>query len=214
MKQEYVLPKLRVPGHPNWLVRGLWVVGGIVTVWLSVLAFAIWKRTTQPLAATTQAVNTARIAPPPAFLPPTPPATPTPATPIKAPAVPTSPTAPGTPAANTTRPLAAKTIPGRRLGGRGYGNRGKLAKAGRYGQRRAGVRAGARGRAKLGGGRALAARKAMLRKKRLAAARGAARPAVTVEFSSTAAAAPRRAAPRPAGKGKGDAIDEILRNFK
>ena len=60
MKQEIVLPKLRVPGQPNWLVRGLWIAGLFVSVWVVILGLQLWRRgSAQPLVARPRAATAA-----------------------------------------------------------------------------------------------------------------------------------------------------------
>jgi hypothetical protein len=41
MKQEIVLPKFKIPGQTNWLVRGLWIGGGVVVLLSAVVVFAL-----------------------------------------------------------------------------------------------------------------------------------------------------------------------------
>jgi hypothetical protein len=45
MKQEIVLPKFTLPGErPNWLMRAVWAVGGLLVVQMGVLGLVLWKR--------------------------------------------------------------------------------------------------------------------------------------------------------------------------
>jgi hypothetical protein len=44
MKQEIVLPKFKIPGQTNWLVRGLWIGGGLVVVMAGLVVFALARR--------------------------------------------------------------------------------------------------------------------------------------------------------------------------
>ena len=211
MKQEVVvLPKLRVPGQANWLARGLWLLGGGIIVWFAVVGFALWRRSATPSGLSDAVPVPAAPASAPAFLPPagaSPPAggsapAGTPATP--APATTTL-------AAKPSGALPAEKLrPGKRLRGTGryhHGSR-RWAKARGYGA------------GKAGGRRAYIARKAYLRKKRLLAARGAGRAGkypVKTALSLPAndgVGPPDSARPRSAKAGKGDAIDDILRNFK
>jgi hypothetical protein len=193
MKQEYVLPKFRIPGQANWLVRGVWFIAGVVTLSLGALGLAYWRRSAQaPVAVVAPAPSPVAPAAPPVAARPG-----APATAVPAPARPLG--APGAPA---TGKLAANKRPaGARFGryrGRGWG-KGKI---------------GARAR---GGKRGLAARRAYLKKKRLLAARRAnagwpAKPAAgSGGLSPQRGRAPTGAT---ANRAKGDPIDDILKNFK
>jgi hypothetical protein len=196
MKQEYVLPKFRIPGQPNWLVRGVWALAGVVTISLGALGVAYWRRTAA--ATVQQPVAQLPVAPAPAAPPPA------------APAAATKPGAPVAPAAPAAKPvgmgkLALNKRPGARFGAGRYH---------RYGKGKLGARA-------RGGKRALAARRAYLRKKRLLAARRAHAgwPAKPVAGAGGGLAGARGRTPTPsaatANKAKaGDPIDDILRNFK
>ena len=44
MKQEIVLPKFKVPGQTNWLMRGLWIAGGVVLLQVVVVAVVLSRR--------------------------------------------------------------------------------------------------------------------------------------------------------------------------
>jgi hypothetical protein len=44
MKQEIVLPKFKIPGQTNWLVRGLWIGGGLVVVLVGLVVFGLNQR--------------------------------------------------------------------------------------------------------------------------------------------------------------------------
>jgi hypothetical protein len=44
MKQEIVLPKFKIPGQTNWLVRGLWIGGGLVVVLTGLVLFALNRK--------------------------------------------------------------------------------------------------------------------------------------------------------------------------
>lgn len=50
MKQEIVLPKFKIPGQTNWLVRGLWIGGGLVVVLTGLVMFGLNQRKQQELA--------------------------------------------------------------------------------------------------------------------------------------------------------------------
>lgn len=200
MKQEIVLPKLRVPGQANWLLRGLWIGVMVVSVWVVVLGIQLWRRGSEapgPVAAV-----------PPA-------AAATPAAPVNAPTTaqkppPAGKTAPGGPTAAKplgARPLAGKFAGNRYRGGRALRGRGVWAK----GNGKAAHR---------GGRRALLARKAYLRKKRWQAARAARLGGAPAASPATAAndlpfSGSNRRSVKPSAKAaKGDPIDDILRNFK
>jgi hypothetical protein len=198
MKQEIVLPKLRVPGQANWLLRGLWIGVVLVSVWVVVLGVQVWRRGALDAPA------------PVATLPPAAPAVPaatTPVAPIKA-------AAPNAPA-----PAAAKPIPGKTFAGKFSGARHRGGRA----LRGHGAWAKAHGKLHPRGRRALLVRKAYLRKKRLHAARAVGRPGgggVTPAGAPTASndlgfpGASKRPSRPPAKAAKGDPIDDILRNFK
>jgi hypothetical protein len=205
MKQEIVLPKLRVPGQANWLLRGLWIGVTVVSVWVVVLGVQLWRRGSTETPA------------PVATLPPAAPAVPTApgaaakaAGPAKG-AAPVKPGAPGAPAAAAT-PGAGKTFVGKFSGAR---HRGSRALRGRAGW------AKGHGKVHRGGRRALLARKAYLRKKRFHAARAAGRvggagvtPGAKISSNDLFPTTGRAAAKAPAKAAKGDPIDDILRNFK
>jgi hypothetical protein len=210
MKQEIVLPKLRVPGQANWLLRGLWIGVVLVSVWVVVLGIQIMRRPEAPA--------------PVAALPPGAPAAPAAPVAPKTAAPAPKPGLPGAPASTAAKPGGARPVAGkfagsRHRGGRALRGRGTWGKAHGKGYR-------------SGGRRALAARKAYLRKKRWHAARAAGRlgGATAAPAGRAAARAPAGRAPaandlsfpgsnkravKPAAKSaKGDPIDDILRNFK
>jgi hypothetical protein len=195
MKQEYVLPKFRIPGQANWLVRGVWFVAGVVTLSLGALGLAYWRRPLPPVPVVAQAPAPAAPVAPAAAKPPVAPAgaVPRPGAPPAA--------VPGAPAKGN---LAAAKRPGTRFGaGRGYRRgwgKGKYAKA-------------------RGGKRGLAARRAYLRKKRMLAARRGAAGWPAKPAAAAAPLSPQRGrgttgAPAASKSAKGDPIDDILRNFK
>lgn len=47
MKQEIVLPKFKIPGQTNWLVRGLWIGGGLVVVLAGLVVFGLSRQKQQ-----------------------------------------------------------------------------------------------------------------------------------------------------------------------
>jgi hypothetical protein len=172
MKQEIVLPKFKIPGQTNWLVRGLWIGGGVVVLLSAVVVFALNRQgqlQQERIAAEAQRVQAEQAA-------------------IAAAA--TKP-APKTDRATATRTLAATKapLPGTAL---------ETGKSGALSKPRAGLPGKGKARARAG----YTLRKKSTRQSRLyatkAAAKGGARPAPKA---------------KPAGKG-GDAIDDILRNFK
>jgi hypothetical protein len=159
MKQEIVLPKFKIPGQTNWLVRGLWIGGGVVVLLTFVVVWALTKQRSQEaqaardLARQTQLAAAAQAAAPAA--------------------APVKPAAAGRPlatrAAEPGKPAAAPLVAGKTK---------SAARAGHLG------------------------RKKPTRQAKLFT-------------TKTAARAAARPAPKPkAAGGKGDAIDDILRNFK
>ncbi|HEY0705192.1 MAG TPA: hypothetical protein VGG33_00240 [Polyangia bacterium] len=208
MKQEMLLPKLRLPGQTNWLVRGLWILAGVAAMWFAIVLATLWRRnelsTTllgrssapAPIAAASTGPAPGAAVPAAPALPAAPaPAAPVPAKPVAA--------APVTALGAASRPGKPGVRPSR------FSKRGKT--AGRLGARKGGryvAKAGARR-----GSKSLAARKAWAaRNKRTRYARVSAN-----ATKSARSLAPARRAPvatsRPAAKG-GDPIDDILKNFK
>jgi hypothetical protein len=56
MKQEIVLPKFKIPGQTSWLVRGLWIAGGLVAIQVVAMGFYLWDRNTKALQEQTRIV--------------------------------------------------------------------------------------------------------------------------------------------------------------
>jgi hypothetical protein len=201
MKQEIVLPKLRVPGQANWLLRGLWIGVTVVSVWVVVLGVQLWRRGVNEPA---PVVTLPSAAP---AIPAAPVAAGTPAIPGKA----VAPTKPGAPGPVAAKPIAGKGFVGKFSGARHRGGRALRGRAGW---------AKSHGKVHRGGRRALLARKAYLRKKRFHAARAAGRlgGAGVTPGPKTAAndlfPTTKPGAKAPAKAAKGDPIDDILRNFK
>ena len=186
MKQDVVLPKFKIPGQTNWLIRGLWIAGGLVAIQLvAVAGFFLWKRSSEEAvqaaatAARTQALAEAQQQAAAAPKPATPPAK-SAAKSMSGSTMPASTTmaaAPGSRVGAGAGVGAKRPATLRGAGKGGVVKRGKLGRAGsRYALRR---RSAARGK-------------------------------------SFARSAPARAgAPKAkAAGGKSDAIDDILRKFK
>jgi hypothetical protein len=170
MKQEIVLPKFKIPGQTNWLVRGLWIGGGVVVLLSAVVVFALNRQgqlQQARIAAEAQRAQAEQAA-------------------IAAAA--TRP-APKTDRAAAARTLAATKAPLPRTALE-TGKSDALSKP----------RAGLTGKGKARAGYTL--RKKSTRQSRLYATKAAAK--------TGARPAPKA---KSAGKG-GDAIDDILRNFK
>jgi hypothetical protein len=170
MKQEIVLPKFKIPGQTNWLVRGLWIGGGVVVLLtvLVVLGLAKQKGEQEAAAQRLQAEQQAAAA--------------AAATAAQAPAP--KPVRAASKTLATKAPLTQAALE--------TGKPGALAKP------RAGLGGKTKARARAGYRKKPARQSKLFATK--AAAKSGARPA---------------AAKAPAAKaGKGDAIDDILRNFK
>jgi hypothetical protein len=56
MKQEIVLPKFKIPGQTSWLVRGLWIAGGLVAIQVVAMGFYLWDRNNKALEEQTRVV--------------------------------------------------------------------------------------------------------------------------------------------------------------
>jgi hypothetical protein len=201
MKQEIVLPKLRVPGQANWLLRGLGIGVTLLSIWVIVIGIQLWRR------GSTDAPAPVATLPAPAAAPAS-----GPAAPAKA-AAPVKPGTPAAPASAAVKPGSGKTFVGKFSGAR---HRGSRALRGRAGWSKA------HGKVHRGGRRAVLARKAYLRKKRLHAARTGARWGGAGVTSGPKTGVNDLGSPgmnrapvkQPAKPAKGDPIDDILRNFK
>ena len=55
MKQEIVLPKFKIPGQTNWLLRGLWIGGGLVVVLAGLVVFLAKQKNERAAQASVQA---------------------------------------------------------------------------------------------------------------------------------------------------------------
>jgi hypothetical protein len=215
MKQEMLLPKLRLPGQTNWLVRGLWIFAGVAATWVLIVGATLWRRNelTHLLGGPSQSSSQAGspiAAPVPvaalptaqagaAAAPGTPPVPGSPAAPV--PVVPAA-AAPTTALGTAARPGK----PGVRTGR--FAKRGKT--AGRLGARKGGryvAKAGARrGSKSLAARKAFAARNKRVRYARVSAnASKAARPLAPVRRTSVATSRPAKGS---------DPIDDILKDFK
>lgn len=171
MKQEIVLPKFKIPGQANWLVRGIWIGGGVVVLLTVVVVWALAKQTGLEEAQAARQQEDARKAAAAA-------------------------------AAAAVAPKPTKPVAGRPLGAKTLATSTAPAKPGMAPAKtptKAHARAGHTARKKIRGGK-LFATKAGARS-RTKAARAGSRPAAV------------KPKPKAGGKG-GDAIDDILRNFK
>lgn len=172
MKHEVVLPKFKIPGQTNWLIRGLWIAGALVVVQGAVVAGLMWKRGSDQKSSAAAAQAAAAL----------------PAAPVAA--------APATPAAKAPAKSPAKSAMGA-----GMPTSTTLAVAPRIGKRpigKPGLRSGKGryykyGKAKRPGGRYALRRRGAVRGK-------AVRPR-TVAGVSTRGAAPRPKRAPAAGKG-------------
>ena len=181
MKQEIVLPKFKVPGQTNWLMRGLWIAGAVVLVQAVVVAVVLSRKSgakeeAERIASEQQRAQQAEQAAAAAAATTKPAAKPGPKS-MKVLTQGVDPSA-GTPVAHHAgaTKVASKPVP---------------ARAGRV-------------------GRVKPSRQSKLFAAKVAASR---RAAAARSARSAAATKPK---PKAAGasKGKGDAIDDILRNFK
>jgi hypothetical protein len=188
MKRDVMLPKFNLPGQSTWLMKGLWIAGGVVLIQVVVVATLFLRQgvgKSETMASPPPPVATESAAAPPKTPPPPPTSPePEPAQPAAAQNLPPPATRPPAPASESPTPAA---------GNRGPGKPG-LARFRGKGARRNGDRVFARS--------GVGPRKA-------AAARGIRRNGPRGEARNPGM---RAGAPRP--QRKPDAVDQLLRNFK
>jgi hypothetical protein len=144
MKRDVMLPKFNLPGQRTWLMKGLWIAGGVVLIQVIVVGTLLLRQgvgKSETIASPPPPVAAAAPAPTPA---PEVPAAP----PAAVPNVPPPATRPAAPESESPRPTAANRGPGKpgmaRFRGKGRRNGDRMFARTALGPRKAGA-AAARG---------------------------------------------------------------------
>jgi hypothetical protein len=72
MKRDVMLPKFNLPGQTSWLMKGLWIAGGVVLLQVVIVAALLLRDRTQPTAVAVPAAQASPAPVAPAAAPPAP----------------------------------------------------------------------------------------------------------------------------------------------